>query len=515
MTADEVDPAVWKACAGTAPPVPAVGSRAYYFPHGHAEQAASLPDVLGAIPSMVLCCVTAVRLLADHDTDEVFARIRLDPCFHLLFSQAPKECLPSSQEEDGVFLSFPKILTASDANNGGGFSVPRFCAETILPPLDYEKRPPSQTIYVRDLHGKSWSFRHIYRGTPRRHLLTTGWSTFVNEKKLVTGDSVVFMKNLSGQLLVGIRRTSQSRGTTEYSPYHPKATFWKIEKHTVEKVLPRNARVEVQASSVAEITRLAGKGMPFEVLYYPKSGYPNFVVAAEAVDPSMKLHWSIGSRVRMSVESEDSARMTWFHGTVSKVAQGSPWRMLQVIWDEPEVFKNARNVSPWQVELVCVSSQIDTPFHPMKKLKGTKSSEFFHHQCIGMSSFQMTGLDSRNLKLFNYHLSPPSIQGARQDAVNALNIRDCINQSNKLLLNGLSSQKKDLFTDLGTNISTQSGVSCTPSENSTQTSDEKISELENSTVKSSTQSFRLFGKVIHLGQPNNGDTVDEHQLWAI
>lgn len=190
--------------------------------------------------------------------------------------------------------------------------------------------------------------------------------------------------------------------------------------------------------------------------------------------------------------------------------------VYQVTWDEPEVFKNARNVSPWQVELVCVSSQIDTPFHPMKKLKGTKSSEFFHHQRIGMSSFQMTGLDSRNLKLFSYHLSPPSIQGARQDAVKALNIRDCINQSNKLLLDGLAaSQKKDLFTDLGTNISTQSGVSCTPSENSTQTSDEKISEPENSTVKSSTQSFRLFGKVIHLGQPNNGDTVDEHQLWAI
>ena len=31
-------------------------------------------------------------------------------------------------------------------------------------------------------------------GQPRRHLLTTGWSSFVNKKKLVSGDAVLFLR---------------------------------------------------------------------------------------------------------------------------------------------------------------------------------------------------------------------------------------------------------------------------------------------------------------------------------
>lgn len=31
-------------------------------------------------------------------------------------------------------------------------------------------------------------------GQPRRHLLTTGWSTFVTSKRLVAGDAFVFLR---------------------------------------------------------------------------------------------------------------------------------------------------------------------------------------------------------------------------------------------------------------------------------------------------------------------------------
>ena len=95
--------------------------------------------------------------------------------------------------------SFAKTLTQSDANNGGGFSVPWFCAETIFPVVDYTAEPPVQNVVARDVHGVEWKFRHIYRGTPRRHLLTTGWSTFVNQKKLVAGDSIVFLRGDGGE----------------------------------------------------------------------------------------------------------------------------------------------------------------------------------------------------------------------------------------------------------------------------------------------------------------------------
>lgn len=31
-------------------------------------------------------------------------------------------------------------------------------------------------------------------GQPRRHLLTTGWSVFVSQKNLVSGDAVLFLR---------------------------------------------------------------------------------------------------------------------------------------------------------------------------------------------------------------------------------------------------------------------------------------------------------------------------------
>lgn len=37
-------------------------------------------------------------------------------------------------------------------------------------------------------------------GHPRRHLLTTGWSVFVSSKRLVAGDSVLFLRYVVLQL---------------------------------------------------------------------------------------------------------------------------------------------------------------------------------------------------------------------------------------------------------------------------------------------------------------------------
>ncbi|KAM2456144.1 hypothetical protein PS1_016060 [Malus domestica] len=48
--------------------------------------------------------------------------------------------------------SFAKTLTQYDANNGSGFSVPRYCPETIFPKLDYSADPPVQTMITKDVH---------------------------------------------------------------------------------------------------------------------------------------------------------------------------------------------------------------------------------------------------------------------------------------------------------------------------------------------------------------------------
>ncbi|CAI5982103.1 unnamed protein product [Closterium sp. NIES-65] len=65
---------------------------------------------------------------------------------------------------------------------------------------------PSQRLRAVDIYGNSWVFRHVYRGSPKRHLLTTGWSAFVSTRGLVAGDRVLFVRGQDSYLKVSIRR---------------------------------------------------------------------------------------------------------------------------------------------------------------------------------------------------------------------------------------------------------------------------------------------------------------------
>uniref|UniRef100_A0A804NTL3 Auxin response factor n=1 Tax=Zea mays TaxID=4577 RepID=A0A804NTL3_MAIZE len=343
-----VDRQLWLACAGGMCTVPPVGASVYYFPQGHAEHALGLAgaaDLSAArVPALVPCRVTAVRYMADPDTDEVFARIRLVP---LRGGDADADAGgveddAAAADEQEKPASFAKTLTQSDANNGGGFSVPRYCAETIFPRLDYAADPPVQTVVAKDVHGAAWKFRHIYRGTPRRHLLTTGWSTFVNQKKLVAGDSIVFLRGDSGDLHVGIRRAKRGfcgagGGGGDDSPAAGWDHYAGLMRGNVSPCAAAKARGKVRPEDVAEAARLAAAGQSFEVVYYPRASTPEFCVRAAAVRVAMRVQWSPGMRFKMAFETEDSSRISWFMGTVAGVQvtdpirwPQSPWRLLQV-----------------------------------------------------------------------------------------------------------------------------------------------------------------------------------------
>ncbi|KAL0374602.1 UNVERIFIED_CONTAM: Auxin response factor 19 [Sesamum radiatum] len=86
-------------------------------------------------------------------------------------------------------------------------------AQMTLQPVtkDFSMQPPAQELVARDLHDQTWTFRHIYRGQPKRHLLTTGWSVFVSSKRLVAGDAVLFIRDEKSQLLLGIRRANRQQ----------------------------------------------------------------------------------------------------------------------------------------------------------------------------------------------------------------------------------------------------------------------------------------------------------------
>ncbi|KAK8333979.1 hypothetical protein V6Z11_A10G241800 [Gossypium hirsutum] len=434
-----LDPQLWHACAGGMVQMPSVNSKVFYFPQGHAEHANGNVDFGNLpIPSLVLCRVSAVRFMADPETDEVYAKIMLIPLRENSFGV----------EDDGFdgnvgvenpekSASFAKTLTQSDANNGGGFSVPRYCAETIFPRLDYNAEPPVQTILAKDVHGEVWKFRHIYRGTPRRHLLTTGWSNFVNHKKLVAGDSIVFLRADNGDLCVGIRRAKRGLGgghefpgwnsvsgtsgsqVGSYSPFLTEG-----ESKLMRKDCNGDPRGRIRADSVIEAASHAASGQPFEVVYYPRTSTPEFCVKASSVRAAMQIQWYPGMRFKMPFETEDSSRISWFMGTISTAQvvdpirwPNSPWRLLQVAWDEPDLLHNVKRVSPWLVELVTNIPAINlNPFlPPRKKMRLPQHPDISFLNQIPMPSFSRNSFRSSSPMRCITDNIPGGIQGARHE----------------------------------------------------------------------------------------------------
>ncbi|XVF55470.1 hypothetical protein PTKIN_Ptkin06aG0038600 [Pterospermum kingtungense] len=521
-----LDSQLWHACAGGMVQMPSVNSKIYYFPQGHSEHACGPVDFRNfpRVPAYILCRVAAVKFMADTETDEVFAKIRLTPVGH----NEP------DFEDDGVGgetqekpASFAKTLTQSDANNGGGFSVPRYCAETIFPRLDYSADPPVQTILAKDVHGETWKFRHIYRGTPRRHLLTTGWSTFVNHKKLVAGDSIVFLRAENGDLCVGIRRAKRGIGggpesSTGWSgnggnclvPYGGFSAFLredenKFMRNGCSNGLSSNGDLmgkrKVRPEQVIEAANMAANGQQFEVVYYPRASTPEFCVKASLVRAALQIRWCSGMRFKMAFETEDSSRISWFMGTISSVQAAdllrwpdSPWRLLQVTWDEPDLLQNVKRVSPWLVEFVSNVPAIHlSPFSPPRKKFRLPQHPDFPFDCqLPMPIFSGNLLGSSNPFGCLPNTAPAGMQGARH-ARYGLSLSDLHHlQSglfqvgftpldnaatpNRTSNGGLTLQKPSISE----NISCLLTMACSTDENSKKTDDSKKSR------------FVLFGQPI-------------------
>ncbi|CAH2074361.1 unnamed protein product [Thlaspi arvense] len=427
-----LDSELWHACAGGMVKMPPVSSKVFYFPQGHAEHASSSAVVdfthLPRIPPLILCNVTSVKFLADPKTDDVYAKIGLIPNSSGT-GLDQEQVLDDNVKQPPV--SFAKTLTQSDANNGGGFSVPRYCADTIFPRLDFTADPPVQNIVAKDIHGETWKFRHIYRGTPRRHLLTTGWSAFVNHKRLMAGDSVVFLRAVSGDLCIGVRRM-KSHGEMKTS-----SSGWSgLSDSCFSAFMIKNANggcgSRVSAEMVVEAALKAASGKAFEVLYHPRMSTPEFCVMAGTVRQAMMVRWCGGMRFKMAFETEDSSRISWFMGNVSAVRPAdtihwpdSPWRLLEVAWDEPEMLQNVKRVSPWLVEPVSIIPALDlSPFSPpFKRPRLLQPPDFsINPNEFPIPKFASNLFGSRNF-LTGYHNNnnnnvPVGMQGARHTQFN-------------------------------------------------------------------------------------------------
>ncbi|KAG8385501.1 hypothetical protein BUALT_Bualt03G0051900 [Buddleja alternifolia] len=332
---------LWHACAGPLISLPKKGSAVVYFPQGHVEQLPEHPAVAYDLPPHVFCRVIDVKLHADAANDEVYAQVSLVPEQQIeqKWREGVVEAEAEDEDSEGVGKSmtphmFCKTLTASDTSTHGGFSVPRRAAEDCFPPLDYKQQRPSQELVAKDLHGTEWKFRHIYRGQPRRHLLTTGWSAFVNKKKLVSGDAVLFLRGGDGELRLGIRRAAQVKnGAT---------------------ILPPNGQ-QFNASSVAAVVSAISMRSTFNICYNPRARSSEIIVPYHKFSKSLSHSFSSGMRFRIRFETEDSSERR-YSGLIVGVSDvdpvrwpGSKWKCLLVRWDDMEVNRFNR-VSPWEIE---------------------------------------------------------------------------------------------------------------------------------------------------------------------
>ncbi|KAG2569660.1 auxin response factor 12-like [Panicum virgatum] len=334
---------LWHACAGPLVCLPTVGTRVVYFPQGHSEQVAASTnkEVDGHIPNypnlppQLICQLHDVTMHADAETDEVYAQMTLQPLNPQEQNDAylPAEMGIMSKQPTNYFC---KTLTASDTSTHGGFSVPRRAAERVFPPLDFTQQPPAQELIARDIHDVEWKFRHIFRGQPKRHLLTTGWSVFVSAKRLVAGDSVLFIWNEKNQLLLGIRHASRPQTVMPSS------------------VLSSDS---MHIGLLAAAAHAAATNSRFTIFYNPRASPSEFVIPlSKYIKAVFHTRISVGMRFRMLFETEESS-VRRYMGTITEVSDADPvrwpssyWRSVKVGWDESTAGERPPRVSLWEIE---------------------------------------------------------------------------------------------------------------------------------------------------------------------
>ncbi|EFH60326.1 hypothetical protein ARALYDRAFT_319704 [Arabidopsis lyrata subsp. lyrata] len=345
---------LWKLCAGPLCDIPKIGEKVYYFPQGHIEliEAYTREELnkiqpIFDLPSKLQCRVIAIQLKVEKNSDETYAEITLMPDTQVV--------IPTQNDNHyrPLVNSFTKVLTASDTSVHGGFSVPRKLAIECLPPLDMSQPLPAQELLTIDLHGNQWRFKHSYRGTPRRHLLTSGWNAFTTSKKLVAGDVIVFLRGETGELRVGIRRAGHQQKNI-----HSSLISIDSMRHGV----------------IASAVHAFNNQCMFIVVYKPRSS--QFIVSYNKFVDAVNNKFNVGSRFTMRFEGEDFSERR-YSGTIIGVNNfsshwmESEWRSLEVKWDEFASFPRPDKVSPWDIEHLTPSLNVLRP----SLLKNKRSRE--------------------------------------------------------------------------------------------------------------------------------------------
>ncbi|KAL6650302.1 hypothetical protein ACP70R_009227 [Stipagrostis hirtigluma subsp. patula] len=341
---DRLHEELWLATAGPLVWLPAVGERVYYFPQGHIEQMEALKDVevlkdlealkqsSNIIPWKIPCRVIHVDLIADPDIDDIIANLTLRPEEQDgSASEGLQEGPAANKQPRPRSQFFCKTLTSSDIAYGA-LTIKRHHAEQCLPQLDIvNNENPEQTLVASDLHGKGWAFEHVFRGSPKRHVLRGGWVTFFTSKRLVSGDSLIFLRGENDELRIGLRRAMRQQNRTR--------SFC--------------SKSSMHCSGISEVRQALTSKSTFTVHYMPRVSPAQFVLPVDRCDNSLKRDYSIGMPFQMSFEDEEAAVQT-LTGKIIQICDdacnwaNSKWRFLKVQWEKDGCYPD--RVSPWEIE---------------------------------------------------------------------------------------------------------------------------------------------------------------------
>ncbi|CDY54111.1 BnaC04g53900D [Brassica napus] len=284
------------------------------------------------IPSKICCNVFSIKLKVETTTDEIYAEISLLP-------DTSEVEIPTPRHENNIqnINYFTKVLSASDTNKKGSFVLNKRHAIECLPLL----LTPSQEVIAKDIHGHEWSFKHTLRGTPQRHLFTSGWNEFAKGKNLVVGDCFVFLRGENGESRVGIRK----------SAHH--------QQHNIPS--PVISKQSMHHGVVATALNAIERKCMFVVFYKPRSS--QFLVNFDKFIDGVNRKFSVGSRFLMKFEGRDFSEIRYY-GTIVGVKdfsthwKDSEWRSLELQWNEAATIPRPDKVSPWEIEPLTHSSNI-------------------------------------------------------------------------------------------------------------------------------------------------------------
>ncbi|KAE8693884.1 Auxin response factor 9 [Hibiscus syriacus] len=154
----------------------------------------------------------------------------------------------------------------------------------------------------------------------------------VTSKRLVAGDSFVFLRGENGELRVGVRHAVRQNS-----------------------IMPSSLiSSQIMHVGVLATASHAVSTQTLFVVYY-KLRTSRFIIGLNKYLEAVKNKFTVGVRFKMRFEEEDSPERR-FAGTIIGVEDFSPywkdskWRSLKVQWDEPASIPRPDRVSPWEIE---------------------------------------------------------------------------------------------------------------------------------------------------------------------